>query len=65
MISNKIPIDSLLAWEAQKVKLKLWFPKLTDPDLDFGPAQKTEMLTRLEFKLALTTKELQTILEQK
>lgn len=64
MIIKKIPIDSKPAWDAQKAKLKLWFPKLTDIDLDFEPAQKTEMFSKLEFKLALTTKELQTIMEQ-
>lgn len=50
-------------WEAQKAKLKLRFPKLTDEDLNFDEIHKTEMFHHLEPKLALTASELQLIIE--
>lgn len=50
-------------WQAQKAKLKLTFPKLTDEDLNFDETQKREMLTHLEPKLAMTAAELTAIME--
>ncbi len=50
-------------WEAQKEKLKLSFPKLTDADLNFDEINKFEMLTKLQVKVGRTTKELQVIIE--
>ena len=50
-------------WQAQKAKLKLTFPKLTDEDLNFDETQKAEMLKHLEPKLAMTPAELTAIME--
>jgi hypothetical protein len=50
-------------WNAQKAKLKLTFPKLTDEDLNFDETQKAEMLKHLEPKLAMTPAELTAIME--
>ena len=50
-------------WQAQKAKLKLTFPKLTDEDLNFDETQKQEMLKHLEPKLAMTSAELTAIME--
>ena len=50
-------------WKAQKAKLKLTFPKLTDEDLNFDETQKAEMLKHLEPKLAMTPAELTAIME--
>ena len=50
-------------WQAQKAKLKLTFPKLTDEDLNFDETQKTEMLKHLEPKLAMTAAEVTAIME--
>jgi hypothetical protein len=50
-------------WEAQKAKLKLKFPKLTDADLNFDETKKNEMLSKLQVKVGRTTKELQVIIE--
>jgi hypothetical protein len=49
-------------WEAQKAKLKLKFPKLTDADLNFDETKKNEMLSKLQVKLGRTVKELQVII---
>jgi len=51
------------SWEAQKGKLKLNFPKLTDADLNFDETRKKEMLRGLEPKLAMTPDELTLIME--
>ena len=58
-VSNSIPAK----WKAQKAKLKLTFPKLTDEDLNFDETQKQEMLNHLEPKLAMTSAELTAIME--
>ena len=58
-VSNSI----LAKWQAQKAKLKLTFPKLTDEDLNFDETQKAEMLKHLEPKLAMTPAELTAIME--
>ena len=50
-------------WEAQKAKLKMKFPKLTDEDLNFGENKKAEFLNHMEFKLALNVRELTAIME--
>jgi hypothetical protein len=50
-------------WEAQKAKLKMRFPKLTDKDLNFDETHKVEMFNHLEPKLALTASELKLIIE--
>ena len=50
-------------WQAQKAKLKLTFPKLTDEDLNFDEIHKEEMLKHLEPKLAMTPAELTAIME--
>lgn len=50
-------------WQAQKAKLKLSFPKLTDDDLNFDETHKVEMLKHLEPKLAMTAGELSVIME--
>ena len=50
-------------WQAQKAKLKLSFPKLTDDDLNFDETHKVEMLKHLEPKLAMTAAELSVIME--
>ena len=58
-VSNSIQAK----WQAQKAKLKLTFPKLTDEDLNFDETQKQEMLKHLEPKLAMTSAELTAIME--
>jgi hypothetical protein len=50
-------------WEAQKAKLKLKFPKLTEADLNFDETNKYEMLKHLEPKLAIPPEELLLIME--
>lgn len=50
-------------WLAQKAKLKLSFPKLTDDDLNYDENHKVEMLKHLEPKLAMTAAELSVIME--
>jgi hypothetical protein len=50
-------------WEAQKAKLKLRFPKLTDADLNFDESNKNEMLNKLQGIVGMTAKELQVIIE--
>jgi hypothetical protein len=50
-------------WQAQKAKLKITFPKLTDEDLNFDETHKEEMLKHLEPKLAMTPAELTAIME--
>lgn len=50
-------------WEAQKAKLKLRFPKLTEADLNFDETRKPEMLKHLEPKLAIPPDELLLIME--
>ena len=50
-------------WQAQKAKLKLSFPKLTDDDLNFDEVHKVELLKHLEPKLAMTAAELNIIME--
>jgi len=51
------------AWEEKIVRLKRRFPKLTTIDLNYTEAAKFEMFKHLEFKLALTAKEINTIIE--
>ena len=50
-------------WEVQKAKLKVMFPRLKEDDLNFEETNKREMISKLEFKLAMTAQELQDILE--
>ena len=50
-------------WEAQKAKLKLRFPKLTDADLNFDERYKEDMLIKLQGIVGRTKKELQVIIE--
>ena len=50
-------------WEAQKAKLKMQFPKLTDEDLNFGQEKKAEFLNHMETKLALNAHEVTVIME--
>ena len=40
--------DKKKSWEAQKEKLKLTFPKLTDADLNFDERFKDVMLNKLQ-----------------
>jgi hypothetical protein len=63
MIKASIQKSPRINWETQKAKLKLAFPKLTAEDLNFDEMHKAEMLQKLEPKLAMTTEELQLILE--
>jgi len=51
------------SWEAQKEKLKLVFPKLTDADLNFDERFKDVMLNKLQGIVGRTKKELQVIIE--
>lgn len=51
------------SWTAQKAKLKVAFPKLTDDDLNFDETRKTEMFRHLEPKLAIPENELKMIVE--
>jgi hypothetical protein len=53
-----------LSWVAQKARLKMKFPQLTDADLNFEVADKFVMLTRLQVKTGRTAKELQSIIEK-
>jgi hypothetical protein len=50
-------------WEAQKEKLKLTFPKITDADLNFDERFKEVMLNKLQGIVGRTKKELQVIIE--
>ena len=61
--ATKVSSTPKTNWETQKAKLKTTFPKLTEEDLNFNETQKDEMLRKLEVKLAVTTEELQTIIE--
>ena len=63
MLKASIQKSPRINWEAQKAKLKLAFPKLTVEDLNYDEMHKAEMLRKLEPKLAMTTEELQLILE--
>jgi hypothetical protein len=54
---------SAISWEEKKVKLKRIFPKLTSADLNYTEATKFEMFNRLEFKLAMTSKEINEMIE--
>ena len=55
--------DKKKNWEAQKEKLKLTFPKLTDADLNFDERFKDVMLNKLQGIVGRTKKELQVIIE--
>jgi hypothetical protein len=55
--------DKKKNWEAQKEKLKLTFPKLTDADLNFDERFKEVMLNKLQGIVGRTKKELQVIIE--
>ena len=55
--------DKKRNWEAQKEKLKLTFPKLTDADLNFDERFKDVMLNKLQGIVGRTKKELQIIIE--
>lgn len=55
--------DKKKNWEAQKEKLKLSFPQLTDADLNFDERFKDVMLTKLQGIVGRTKKELQVIIE--
>jgi hypothetical protein len=50
-------------WVEQKAKLKAKFPKLTDDDVNFDESWKSEMLRRLELKLAIPVAELQILMK--
>jgi hypothetical protein len=63
MIAAKTTNNKQPNWEVQKGKLRTRFPKLTDEDLNFDESQKAEMFSKLEIKLALTSEELQVIIE--
>jgi hypothetical protein len=63
MATTNIPNSVQAKWQAQKAKLKLTFPKLTDEDLNFDETHKAEMLKHLEPKLAMTPAELTAIME--
>lgn len=63
MISINAVKSPKSSWEAQKAKLKLNFPKLTEADLNFDETRKNEMLRGLEPKLAMTPDELTLIME--
>jgi hypothetical protein len=63
MIDTKRNTDEKLKWKAQKAKLKLAFPKLTDGELNYDYSKKQEMLTKLAVKLGQTTGELLGIME--
>ena len=52
-----------LSWEEKIVRLKMMFPKLTNADLNYPETAKFEMYNRLEFKLAMTAKEINEIIE--
>jgi hypothetical protein len=45
-------------WDSQKVKLKEYFPNLTNKDLDFEQGQMENMLVKLQIKVGLTRHEL-------
>jgi hypothetical protein len=55
--------DKKKNWEAQKEKLKLSFPQLTDADLNFDERFIDVMLTKLQGIVGRTKKELQVIIE--
>jgi hypothetical protein len=55
--------DQKKRWEAQKEKLKLTFPKITDADLNFDERFKEVMLNKLQGIVGRTKKELQVIIE--
>ncbi|HEY9047192.1 MAG TPA: hypothetical protein VIN08_14905 [Ohtaekwangia sp.] len=63
MIATQSSQKANSKWEAQKMKLKKQFPKLSDADLDFDEIKKTEMLAALEFKLSIPSEELRIIIE--
>lgn len=63
MTSPKVGKSPKVNWDAQKAKLKLTFPKLTAADLNFDETQKTEMLAKLEHKLAMSSQEIRFIIE--
>lgn len=56
-------MQSSTSWEEKIVKLRKMFPKLTNADLNYTEAAKFEMYNRLEFKLAMTAKEINEIIE--
>jgi hypothetical protein len=63
MLSPKLAAELNLKWEAQKDKLRLKFPQITDDDLDFDQTKKQEMFTNLQLKLGRTARELQVIVD--
>jgi hypothetical protein len=63
MLTRKENPNSTLSWEERKVKLKRTFPKLTGADLNYTEVTKFEMFNRLEFKLAMTTEEINEIMD--
>ena len=54
--------DKKKTWEAQKEKLRLTFPKITDADLNFDERFKDAMLIKLQGIVGRTKKELQVII---
>lgn len=64
MMTTKGSATPALSWVAQKTRLKMKFPQLTDADLNFDVAEKFVMLTRLQVKTGRTAKELQSIIEK-
>jgi hypothetical protein len=64
MMTAKSSAMTTIPWVAQKARLKMKFPQLTDADLNFEVADKFVMLTRLQVKTGRTAKELQSIVEK-
>lgn len=56
-------MNSKKNWLAQKEKLKMAFPQLTDADLNFDERFKDVMLYKLQGIVGRTKKELQVIIE--
>jgi hypothetical protein len=64
MMAAKSSATPALSWVAQKARLKMKFPQLTEADLNFDVSDKFVMLTRLQVKTGRTAKELQSIIEK-
>ena len=63
MSTQEVRQKTASSWEEKIARLKRRFPKLTDSDLNYTEATKFEMFNLLEFKLALTAKEINSIIE--
>ncbi|MBN1183638.1 MAG: hypothetical protein JXB49_15210 [Bacteroidales bacterium] len=51
-------------WDELKIKLKTKYPQLTDADLLISDGNEYLMLRMIEYKLHLTTQEMQKIIEE-